>query len=140
MPYARIFSIPPGKTEACKRFVAEMLGSRREDFEKALIGEGITEQHFWLQCGSKGDFLIIYNDGDPALRERILEVRRTSQEPFDVWYREQLRTVLKVDINQRTPGSRFEEIGGWVADETRRDQAAAERSRGTRTVRPQPNC
>jgi hypothetical protein len=137
MPYARVIPIPPGKTAACKRMVAEMLGPRKDDFEKALIGEGITEQHFWIQSGPKGDFLIIYNDGDAILRERILEVRRTSQEPFDVWYREQLSTVLNVDMNQRAPGSRFEEIGGWVADQTRRDQAEVERSHGTPIVRPQ---
>lgn len=138
MAYARVIPIPPGKVKACKAMVAEMLGPRREDFEKALIGEGITEQHFTVQSSPKGDFLIITNDGDPALRERILEVRRTSQEPFDVWYREQMKAVFNITMDERTPGARFEEIGGWVADQTRRDQAEAERSHGTSTVRPQP--
>ncbi len=118
MPYARVIPIRSGKIEACKRMLAEMLGPRRDDYEKALIGEGITEEYFWIQSGREGDFLIIYNDGDAALRERIREVRATSSEPFDVWFREQFRTALGIDLTHPAAGARVEQVGSWVAGGT----------------------
>jgi hypothetical protein len=59
------------------------------------------------------------NDGDAALRERIREVRATSLEPFDVWFREQFRTALGIDLTHPAAGARVEEVGGWVAGGTR---------------------
>jgi hypothetical protein len=138
MPYARVIPIRSGKAEDCKRMIAEMLGPRKGDYEKALIGQGITEEYFWIQSGREGDFLIIYNDGDATLRERIREVRSSSSQPFDEWFREQFRTVLGIDLTHPGAGSRVEEVGSWLADDTRRDRAAAERSRGTPGVRPEP--
>ena len=114
MPYARIIPIRPGQREACKRFVTELLTSRRAAFAASQRAEGITEEHFLIQSDHLGDRLIVYNDGEAQSRERMRQVRAQSNDPFDVWFREQFRAIHGISLEHPTTGgANVEHLGSW---------------------------
>lgn len=114
MPYVRVLPIRPGKTEQCKRFIAELTSTHATKFAASQQAEGITEEHFFLQADGTGDVLIVYNNGDPIKRERMRQVRASSDDPFDVWFREQFREVHGIALDRRPePGARIEHLASW---------------------------
>ncbi len=114
MPHVRVLPILPAKKDECKAFIAELLTTRAEKFGESQRAEGITEEHFFIQSDPKGDYLIVYNDGEPIKREWIRQVRATTDDPFDIWYRERFREIHGIDLT-RPPegGSNVEHIGSW---------------------------
>lgn len=114
MPYARIIPIRPGQLDACKRFIDELLTTRRAPFSASQRAEGITEEHFLIHSDHTGDRLIVYNDGNAAARERMRQVRAQSTDPFDVWFRERFRAIHGINLEHPPEGgARVEHIGSW---------------------------
>ena len=114
MPHVRVLPILPGKSDACKRFIADLTSTHAEKFAASQRAEGITEEHFFLQADGKGDVLIVYNDGDPIKRERMRQVRSQSDDPFDIWFREQFRAVHGISLDRPTEGgARIEHLASW---------------------------
>ena len=114
MPYVRVLPIRPGKTEACKRFINRLVTEHRDKFAETQRAEGIHEEHFFLQSDSKGDVLIVYNDGDAMKRDRMRQVRSQSDDPYDVWFREQFREIHGIDLGRPAEGgARIDHIASW---------------------------
>lgn len=114
MPHIRVLPILPGKLDDARQFVQELLTTQRQTFGESQVAEGITEEHFFIQSDPKGDFLIVYNDGDALKREHIRQVRHRSQHPFDVWYKERFRAIHGINLDEPPIGARIEHIGSWV--------------------------
>jgi hypothetical protein len=114
MPHVRVLPIRTGKTDACKRFIHELVEERREQFADTQRAEGITEEHFFIQSDQFGDYLIVYNDGDKIAREHMRQVRARSDDPFDIWFREQFQDVHGINL-ARPPegGARIEHLASW---------------------------
>ena len=114
MPYARVLPIRPGMLEQCKRFITELTTTHVAKFAESQRAEGITEEHFFVQSDGTGDVLIVYNDGDPIKRDRMRQVRSRSDDPFDVWFRDQFREVHGIALD-RPPegGARVEHVTSW---------------------------
>jgi hypothetical protein len=102
--------ILPGKEDACRQFAQELTGPRRSEFEASRRRLGLTTERLYLQHTPQGALLIVYGEGD-----RLPEGLATSQDPFDVWFRQQNQDILGVDLTQVPPGPPSEQIFEWQA-------------------------
>ncbi len=99
---ASAFPVLPGKREALRRFTEEMGGARRSEYEASRRRLGITIERSYLQQTPQGDLVIVYTEADHP--EQLLERIAASQDPFDVWFKQQLQEIHGVDFNQPPPG------------------------------------
>ena len=92
---AAAFPILPGKTEDWRRWIAELNGSRREEFAESRRRLGIHERVF-LQATPMGDLVLVTIEGeDPSGAFRALA---TQEDPFSVWFRDRVREYHGVDL------------------------------------------
>ena len=111
--FASVFPILPGKTEQWKRFCQEMVGPRRSEYEATNKRLGITRDFASLQQTPQGDVAVVYLEAQDI--PHVFEAYASSQEPFDVWYREQLKDIHGVDFSQPLPGPLPEVFIDWRA-------------------------
>lgn len=111
--FASAFPLLPGKTEQWKQFSREMVESRCSEFEASNQRLGITREVISLQQTPQGDLAIVYFEAPdiPHVFERLAR----SQEPFDVWFREQVKDIHGVDFSQPLPGPLPEIFIDWRA-------------------------
>jgi hypothetical protein len=87
------FAVPllPGKTEAWKKYIEELMGPRHEDFIKSRQRAGLNKtEQIWLQHTPMGDFVVVYWESPADNPTRVFERFMKSDEPFDVWFREKV--------------------------------------------------
>ena len=95
------FVVPllPGKREVDRGVMRSCWdGERRASHRAARARLGITREAVWIQPTPAGDVAVVYMEADdlPA----ALEGMAASQEPFDRWFREHVRDVHGVDLEQ----------------------------------------
>lgn len=104
--------IPPERFPAWRAAVAEMAGARREEFAAARRRQGIERQAVWVQQTPEGPReILLIETADPAHAFREMA---TSQEPFDVWFRQVLLDAFGLDLTQ-PGGPPPEQILDWSA-------------------------
>jgi hypothetical protein len=84
------FAVPilPGKTENWKRYVQEMRGQRREEFNSSRQRHGLRMEQVWLQKTPNGDIAVVTWDVDnPA---KTFENFMKSNDSFDQWFRDKI--------------------------------------------------
>ncbi len=87
----------PDQTEADRIALASCRdGARKEAFEDARRRAGIIRESVWIQSARGGDVAVVYLEADDLAA--ALTVLRTSQEPFDRWFREHVRHVQGVAV------------------------------------------
>ena len=105
------FPLLPGKTQAGREFANACIGPRRVEFAEALKRQGITKESWFLQKTPKGDIVIVYFEADDVekvfAREGYLA---KSQAPFDVWFKQQVKSVTGFDLEQPSDEPPPEEI------------------------------
>lgn len=109
------FALPvlAGKAEQRNHFSQEIVGPRRSEFEASRKRLGITRHATYLQQTPQGELVIVYIETQDLAR--MFEGMRTSQEPFDVWVREQMKDIHGADFSQTPSGPRSEAIVDWRA-------------------------
>ena len=110
---AMAFPILPGKTEQWKHFNQEMAGPRHSEYEASRKRLGETREAAYLQHTPQGDMAVIYAEAQDV--QRVFEGFGRSQEPFDVWFREQVKEIHGVDLSQPLPGPLPEAFTDWRA-------------------------
>ncbi len=110
---ASAFPILPGKTEQWKHFSQEMVGPRHSAYETSRKRLGITREVAYLQQTPQGDLAVVYIEAQNI--SRAFEGLGSSQEPFDVWFREQAKQIHGVDFSEPLPGPLPEAIVDWRA-------------------------
>lgn len=110
---ASTFPILPGKTEQWRHFSREMAGSRHSEYEASRKRLGITREVAYLQQTPQGDLAVVYTEAQNI--PRVFEGFATSQEPFDVWFREQVKEIHNLDLSQPLAGPLPEAIVDWRA-------------------------
>ena len=101
---ALAFTVPvvPGVThEDLNRFAQEATGARRDAHiasRQPFGGSGITVELGWLQPTPQGEVIIVYLEGDDPVR--WLQQFAASQDPHDVWFKQQCLALFGVDMNQ----------------------------------------
>ena len=98
------FTIPilPGKTGRDREVMRSCWqGERQADHQASRHRLGITSESVWLQPTPAGDVAIVHLEADDV--GRALEGMATSQDPFDVFFREYVLDVHGVDLTQGFP-------------------------------------
>ncbi len=96
------FPVLPGKSEKDRSYFQNMVEAHRSEYEASRKRAGITREMTWLQSTPQGDLGIVYLEVENP--ERMFQVLATSQEPFDVQFREYVMDVHGVDLTQPMPG------------------------------------
>ena len=95
-----VFAIPimRGKEDLDRQTREEMAGARRDEYEAALKGAGITRQAVWHQQTPDGGTLaIVYVEGtDPDAHQRFV----TSDADISRWFVERMQEVHGRDVSQ----------------------------------------
>jgi hypothetical protein len=109
------YPVLPGKFDAWKRFMQEMAGPRRSELEASRRRMGFTVERAWYQATPQGDIAIIYAEVDDLVHTS--QTLAASQDPFDVWFKQQVLDIHGVDYNQPPPGSLPELLFEWKRGE-----------------------
>jgi len=108
---ASAIPILPGKLEAWRQFVAEMHGPRRMEHAASRRRLGITTERAYLQQTPQGEFAVVFFEAPDV--GQMMQGFATSQEPFDIWFREQVLDVHGWDMTQPPPGPLPELVIDW---------------------------
>ena len=109
--YGIVVPIVPGQEEADRRFFAELQGPRRAEYEAAWRRLGLRTERVWHQSSPQGTVAVVYLEGDD-IGQAFAELA-TSDDPFIVWWREQILAVNGLDLSQPLPGPPNEQIHDW---------------------------
>jgi hypothetical protein len=88
--------ILPGKAEAWRRFMQEMLGSRRGEYEEARRRLGLRLEQAWISETRQVASGVVVIEADSLARG--LADFLASTHPFDRWLREQLLVLHGLDL------------------------------------------
>jgi hypothetical protein len=92
-------SLLPGESEANRMALAACRdGARKEAFRDARRRAGIIREAVWIQAGPDGDVAVVFVEADDLTA--AFTILRTSGEPFDRWFRDQLRTAYGLAWNE----------------------------------------
>ena len=93
-----ITPILPGKAEAWRRFVQELMEARRAEYEESRRRLGITGEQAWIAETLHMAVAIITIDTHQP--EQLISQLATSDLSFDRWLREQLLTLQGLDLTK----------------------------------------
>jgi fermentation-respiration switch protein FrsA (DUF1100 family) len=94
--------ILPGKTEADREAIRSCAdGERRAEFEASRGRHGIKREAVWIQPTPGGDVAVVYIEADDL--EAAFAGIGSSEDPFDRWFREQVRDVHGIDLAEPFP-------------------------------------
>ncbi|MDQ6694316.1 MAG: hypothetical protein M3014_07820, partial [Chloroflexota bacterium] len=110
---ASVWPILPGKLDAWRRFADEMQGARREEYDASSRRLGTTICRMYHQQTPQGDLAVVYLEA--ADMGRLFQGMATSQDPYDVWFREQVMDIHGWDVTQPMPGPLPEMVFEWQA-------------------------
>jgi hypothetical protein len=83
--------ILPGKLEEWKAMVAEINGPRRDDLARSYKRAGVAREVTSLMHTPQGDFVCLFQESEDLAK--AFRTFATSQDPFDVWFREHVASV-----------------------------------------------
>jgi hypothetical protein len=92
----------PGETETDRAaMVSCWRGARREAYEHSRRRLGITREAVFIQPTPAGDVAVIYWEADDV--DAALTGMATSQDPFDQWFRDHVREVHGLNVEDGFP-------------------------------------
>ena len=99
------FALPmlPGKTQQDREVIRSCApgGERHASYEASRARHGITREAVWIQSTPAGDVGVVYIESDD-LQAAFAELG-SSQDPFDVWFRDQVRAIHGINLEDRFP-------------------------------------
>ncbi|MDH3606454.1 MAG: hypothetical protein OER12_05615 [Acidimicrobiia bacterium] len=97
------FAIPilPGKVEAHVAHGEEVMGSRRAEYAASRKSLGIRKESAWHQETPNGTLAVVYIEADDP--GAAMAGMASSDEPFDVWFRESITEIFGIDLSQPMP-------------------------------------
>lgn len=98
------FAVPllPGKTETDRRaMISCWQGERKADYDRSRKNLGITREAVFIQSTPAGDIAVVYWEADDV--EGAFKKMATSTDPFDVWFRDHVRDVHGIDVEDGFP-------------------------------------
>lgn len=81
--------------DACQR------GARKEAYQDSRRRAGIVREAVWIQGTQAGDLAVVYLEADDVLA--AVTAMGTSTEPFDRWFREHVRQVHGLALEDGLP-------------------------------------
>jgi hypothetical protein len=105
--------ILPGQAEAWRRFVQEMLGSRRTDYAASRCRLGIHREAAWLTRSLDGDLAILVVEADDP--GAVLPRLAASAHQFDAWYGDRWLALYGFELARAPRLAPVEPIYEWHA-------------------------
>lgn len=93
--------IKPGMSDAARAFAQECIGPRMADYDASEQRINIAVENWYLQHTPSGDLFAIYLEG-PDLNAS-LGAFIASQDPFDLWFKQQFASFTGADLNAGPP-------------------------------------
>ncbi len=90
-----------GREEGWRRFLQELSGSRREEYDDLRRRLGVTGQKVWLVRARRGETAVSYLECEEP--GRIAARLAASTEPFDVWLKARLAEFHGCDFARPDP-------------------------------------
>jgi hypothetical protein len=95
-----VVPVPEGKVEHFRQFAKEALSDRRPHHRSSRQQHGYTKEKVWLHKTPWGQVMVVYLEGKmPEANEAFMK----SQEPHDVWMKEQILGSLDIDLEKGLP-------------------------------------
>ncbi len=92
-----VLPLLPGMTEVDRAAMTSCWhGERKAAYEDARRRAGITREAVWIQSTPNGDFVVVYTEADDL--DAAFKAIATSEEPFDRWFRDHVRQVHGVAL------------------------------------------
>jgi hypothetical protein len=110
-----IFAAPilPGRSEVWRRWLQEIIESRRLEYEESRWRLGISGERVWIAEAVNGNVAVMaVVAAQPSL---VLAQLATSDRPFDRWYREQLLALQGFDLTKPLGRASPELVLEWWA-------------------------
>ena len=98
--------LAPGATERARAFVADAY--HRDEFTASRRRLNVTEELLTLQSTPQGDIVGIYIEGDDPAKGNAGFA--ASQDPFDLWFKEELTKIFPPAVDFSKPVEGVEEI------------------------------
>lgn len=105
-----------GEEERWRRFLQELAGERREEYEGLLRRLGVTKQKVWLVRSRRGETAVSYLECEEP--RQVAARLAASAEPFDVWLKVRLEEFHGCDFARPDPSWSSELV--FEAGETER--------------------
>ena len=99
---AFLWPILPGRVEAWRRFLQEMLGTRRLEVGEMYRRLGITRALVWLASLPQGEAAVVYLEAMQP--ERVIRDLGKSSLPVDRWYKQCIYKLHGLDLEEVPPG------------------------------------
>jgi hypothetical protein len=109
MAYAFAMPILPGKTDAARCFVQEVLGPRKREWDDLQRRQGVTRESYYLQASPEGDLMLVTGEGTFTPVSQFLDVEGN---PFDRWLTEQIQDISGINV-QELGDEMPEQLGEW---------------------------
>ncbi|TCO16830.1 hypothetical protein EV652_11919 [Kribbella steppae] len=92
----------PGKTETDRSaMISCRRGERKDDYELSRRRLGITREAIFIQNTPNGDVAVVYWEAHDV--EAALKGMATSEDPFDRWFRDHVREVHGINVEDGFP-------------------------------------
>jgi hypothetical protein len=97
------FMVPivPGQETLDRDTLAEVQGTRSYEYQESRKRLGITREAVWHQETPNGNVAVVYLEADDV--GAAMMGIATSQEPFDVWFRERMQEIHGIDLAEPAP-------------------------------------
>lgn len=113
--FAIIFAAPilPGRSEGWRRFLQELMESRRPEYEESRRRLGITQERTWIAETVNGHVAVVAVVA--AQPKQVLARLASSDLAVDCWYREQLLALQGFDLTKPLGRASPELVLEWRA-------------------------
>lgn len=103
-----IFPIKSGQVEAARAFANVCAGKRRSEFVASEQRMGITCEQWYVRHVSNVDLLVSHFEGEDLDASATTFV--ASNDPFDLWFKEQFQAITGIDLNTDRQQERRAEV------------------------------
>ena len=112
-PFAIIFAAPilPGQSEGWRRFLQEMIESRRPEYEESRRRLGINAERSWISETVNGTVAVVAVS--TAHPQQVLVRLAASELTIDRWYQEQLLALQGFDLTKSLSRATPELLLDW---------------------------
>jgi hypothetical protein len=100
--------VVPGRSEDARRFMKQLDGARREEFDASERRVGISKELWYLAKLPSGDHLVGYIESTNFAH--AFQSFVSSRDLFDLWFKDQFRNATGVDLNDPPPDLQMPEL------------------------------
>lgn len=110
-----LFALPilPGQTAAARAFLTELEGERKGQYAASERRLGLTKEVWAIQQTPQGALYVVYFSGESIAA--AFQQFAQSQDAFDAWFKDRVRTTTGADLNTPPAGPMSEILSDYQA-------------------------